>query len=216
MLLIASIVMLVNLGVDLLYGLINPRIRHARAAMASEPAAAVIEPLRRGPAIAAGASSGTISASKPGAVAGLGVIVVVRAGRRYLGRHASRPHDPTEQYREALPEAAGLAGGRLLQLPAGHRRRRPRHPLAPDLRRALLAADRRSSSSPSRSAVGIVLGLLAGFARGWTEAMIMRLMDIILALPSLLLAIVIVAILGPGLINAMFAVAVVYCRSSRA
>ena len=38
----------------------------------------------------------------------------------------------------------------------------------------------------------------------------MRLMDIILALPSLLLAIVIVAILGPGLVNAMIAVAVTY------
>jgi dipeptide transport system permease protein len=58
--------------------------------------------------------------------------------------------------------------------------------------------------------VGIVLGLVAGFFRGWTETMIMRLMDIILALPSLLLAIVIVAILGPGLVNAMIAVAIVY------
>jgi dipeptide transport system permease protein len=58
--------------------------------------------------------------------------------------------------------------------------------------------------------VGICLGLVAGFFRGWLETMIMRLMDIILALPSLLLAIVIVAILGPGLVNAMIAVAIVY------
>jgi dipeptide transport system permease protein len=58
--------------------------------------------------------------------------------------------------------------------------------------------------------VGICLGLVAGFFRGWPEAMIMRLMDIVLALPSLLLAIVIVAILGPGLVNAMIAVAIVY------
>ena len=58
--------------------------------------------------------------------------------------------------------------------------------------------------------VGIVLGLVAGFFRGWLESMIMRLMDILLALPSLLLAIVIVAILGPGLANAMIAVAIVY------
>ena len=56
----------------------------------------------------------------------------------------------------------------------------------------------------------MVLGLVAGFSRGWVETMIMRLMDIILALPSLLLAIVIVAILGPGLVNAMIAVAVIY------
>lgn len=56
---------------------------------------------------------------------------------------------------------------------------------------------------------GIVLGLIAGFARGVVEIAIMRLMDIILTLPSLLLAIVIVAILGPGLVNAMLAVAIV-------
>jgi len=69
-------------------------------------------------------------------------------------------------------------------------------------------------------AVGIVLGLIAGFARGVVEIAIMRLMDIILTLPSLLLAIVIVAILGPGLMNAMLAVAIVvlphYVRITRA
>jgi dipeptide transport system permease protein len=69
-------------------------------------------------------------------------------------------------------------------------------------------------------AAGIALGLIAGFARGITEIAIMRLMDIILTLPSLLLAIVIVAILGPGLGNAMLAVAVVvlphYVRITRA
>ncbi|MES3000430.1 MAG: ABC transporter permease subunit [Pseudomonadota bacterium] len=68
--------------------------------------------------------------------------------------------------------------------------------------------------------VGISLGLIAGFARGIVEIAIMRLMDIILTLPSLLLAIVIVAILGPGLVNAMLAVAVVllphYVRLTRA
>ena len=68
--------------------------------------------------------------------------------------------------------------------------------------------------------VGIALGLLAGFRRGVVEIAIMRLMDIILTLPSLLLAIVIVAILGPGLMNAMLAVVVVvlphYVRITRA
>lgn len=57
--------------------------------------------------------------------------------------------------------------------------------------------------------VGIFLGLVAGFFRGWIEAIIMRVMDIILAFPSLLLALVLVAILGPGLRNAMIAIAVV-------
>ncbi|NMM08874.1 MAG: ABC transporter permease subunit [Polaromonas sp.] len=68
--------------------------------------------------------------------------------------------------------------------------------------------------------VGTVLGLMAGFFRGIFEIAIMRMMDIILTLPSLLLAIVIVAILGPGLMNAMLAVSIVvlphYVRITRA
>ena len=67
---------------------------------------------------------------------------------------------------------------------------------------------------------GTVLGLLSGYIRGTFEVLVMRLMDIILTLPSLLLAIVIVAILGPGLMNAMLAVAIVvlphYVRITRA
>ena len=67
---------------------------------------------------------------------------------------------------------------------------------------------------------GIVLGLTAAFAGGLVDTAIMRLMDIVLVFPSLLLAIVIVAILGPGLFNAMIAVAVVtlpsYTRLTRA
>ncbi|MCC7327725.1 MAG: ABC transporter permease subunit [Burkholderiales bacterium] len=68
--------------------------------------------------------------------------------------------------------------------------------------------------------VGTMLGLVAGHFRGVIEIAIMRLMDVIMTLPSLLLAIVIVAILGPGLMNAMLAVAVVvlphYVRITRA
>jgi dipeptide transport system permease protein len=68
--------------------------------------------------------------------------------------------------------------------------------------------------------IGTILGLLAGYYKGLLEITIMRMMDIILTLPSLLLAIVIVAILGPGLINAMLAVAIVvlphYVRIARA
>ncbi|TYC75990.1 ABC transporter permease subunit [Stappia sp. BW2] len=56
---------------------------------------------------------------------------------------------------------------------------------------------------------GVVIGLVAGYVRGMTDTLIMRVMDIILAFPSLLLALVLVAILGPGLINAMIAIAIV-------
>lgn len=68
--------------------------------------------------------------------------------------------------------------------------------------------------------IGVGLGLVAGYAGGVTDIVTMRAMDILLTLPSLLLAIVIVAILGPGLMNAMLAVVVVilphYVRLTRA
>jgi dipeptide transport system permease protein len=56
---------------------------------------------------------------------------------------------------------------------------------------------------------GITIGLIAGFFRGWVDIVIMRIMDVILAFPSLLLALVLVAVLGPGLLNAMIAIAIV-------
>lgn len=69
-------------------------------------------------------------------------------------------------------------------------------------------------------ATGVALGLLAGFFRGWLDVVVMRLMDVILSVPSLLLAIAIVAILGPGLENAIYAIAIVvlphYTRLTRA
>jgi dipeptide transport system permease protein len=62
----------------------------------------------------------------------------------------------------------------------------------------------------SLSAVaGVLLGLIAGYFRGRTDTIIMRVMDIILAFPSLLLALVLVAVLGPGLLNAMIAISIV-------
>ncbi len=56
---------------------------------------------------------------------------------------------------------------------------------------------------------GIILGVIAGYVRGVVDTIIMRIMDIILSFPSLLLALVLVAILGPGLMNAMIAIALV-------
>ncbi|MGB3210675.1 MAG: ABC transporter permease subunit [Desulforhopalus sp.] len=69
-------------------------------------------------------------------------------------------------------------------------------------------------------AVGVMLGLMAGFFRGRVDTFIMRIMDVVLAFPSLLLALVLVAILGPSLVNAMVAIAIVqqphYVRLTRA
>jgi len=68
--------------------------------------------------------------------------------------------------------------------------------------------------------IGIFLGSIAGFVGGSVDNVIMRLMDVLLAFPSLMLSIAIVAVLGPGLINALLAIAIVsipvYARIIRA
>ncbi|HEX4259463.1 MAG TPA: ABC transporter permease subunit [Acetobacteraceae bacterium] len=57
-------------------------------------------------------------------------------------------------------------------------------------------------------AVGVVLGLLAGYLGGWVDSLIMRFSDVLLAFPGILLAIGVVAVLGPGVVNVIYAVAV--------
>ncbi|MGX2951329.1 ABC transporter permease subunit [Ursidibacter sp. B-7004-1] len=68
--------------------------------------------------------------------------------------------------------------------------------------------------------LGVILGLLAGYYGGTIDIVIMRFVDIMLAIPSLLLTIGVVTILGPSLINAAIAIAVVsipsYVRLTRA
>jgi peptide/nickel transport system permease protein len=58
--------------------------------------------------------------------------------------------------------------------------------------------------------VGVVIGLVAGYYRGWVDNALMRCMDVLFAFPVLLLAVAIVAVLGPGLLTAMVAIGVVY------
>ncbi len=68
--------------------------------------------------------------------------------------------------------------------------------------------------------LGTLLGAVAGFLGGWTDNIIMRIMDVMLAFPYLLLAIAVVAVLGTGLINALLAISLVsvpsYARIARA
>jgi peptide/nickel transport system permease protein len=66
-----------------------------------------------------------------------------------------------------------------------------------------------AASAAAAMVIGVVLGLLSGFYTGWTETLIMRATDILMAFPYILLAIAIVAGLGPGLRNAMIAIAIV-------
>jgi peptide/nickel transport system permease protein len=68
--------------------------------------------------------------------------------------------------------------------------------------------------------LGGLLGAIAGYSGGWLDNVIMRTMDVLMAFPSLLLAIAIVTVLGPGLINALLAIGIVsipiYARLIRA
>ena len=152
-----------------------------------------------------------------GAVAGLAVIVVVVLVA--ILADVIAPHSPyLTDTTVALKPPFWQEGG-LLTYPLGT------DPIGRDILSRLIYGSRLSLmigiAVVSISIVlGTVLGLVAGFVRGITEIFIMRLMDIILTLPSLLLAIVIVAVLGPGLMNSMLAVALVilphYVRLARA
>jgi dipeptide transport system permease protein len=129
------------------------------------------------------------------------------------------PHPPNEQYRDfTLAPPAWRVGGSANFLLGTD-------PVGRDILSRLIHGTRLSLligfvSVAISLSLGVVLGLLAGYFRGLVETTIMRLMDVMLALPSLLLAIAVVAILGPGLINAMYAIAIVllphYVRLTRA
>uniref|UniRef100_UPI0031CEA15E ABC transporter permease subunit n=2 Tax=Pseudomonas TaxID=286 RepID=UPI0031CEA15E len=129
------------------------------------------------------------------------------------------PHDPSEQYRDFLLTPPVWLEGGSWQFILGT------DELGRDLLSRLIQGARLSLLIGLSSVVmslipGILLGLLAGFFPQLLGPSIMRLMDVMLALPSLLLAVAIVAILGPGLINTVIAIAIVslpsYVRLTRA
>ena len=153
----------------------------------------------------------------PGAVAGLVVILLIA----FLAVFADlvAPHSPNAQFRDALllPPAFAEGGSWVYPLGTDDVGRDMLSRLIHGARLSLLIGVIVVTLS---LAAGILLGLVAGFFGGVVDTLIMRLMDVMLALPSLLLAIAIVAILGPGLANAMFAIAIVvlphYVRLTRA
>ncbi|MFJ1291986.1 ABC transporter permease subunit [Paracoccus yeei] len=142
-----------------------------------------------------------------GAVIGLGVFVLLVLTAIFAPLIA--PHDPTQQYRDALLVPPiwqdGGRAGFLLGTDAVGRDM---------LSRLIYGAQYSLFIGIVVVAIaltgGIFIGLLAGFYGGWVDTVIMRVMDVILAFPSLLLALVLVAVLGPGLTNAMIAIAIVY------
>ena len=141
-----------------------------------------------------------------GAVIGLVVFILLVLTALFANWIA--PHSPIEQYRDALllPPSwvEGGQNGFLLGTDAVGR----------DILSRLIHGARYSLLIGTVVVVialvaGVVFGLIAGYAGGWVDTVLMRIMDLILAFPSLLLALVLVAILGPGLINMMIAIALV-------
>ena len=152
-----------------------------------------------------------------GAVVGLAVLVVIV----FLAVFADfvTPHGPDDQFRDALLTPPVWETGGTWKFILGT------DAVGRDMLSRLVHGARYSlfiGAVVVGSALlfGTTIGLIAGFLRGWVDTTIMRVMDVILAFPSLLLALVMVAVLGPGLFNAMIAIAVVlqphYVRLTRA
>lgn len=141
-----------------------------------------------------------------GAVAGL--IIVLTLIVLALFADIIAPHLPYEQYRDHLLQPPAWQDGGSWQFILGT------DPVGRDLLSRLIYGTRESLFvgvivvSISLT-VGVSLGLVAGFYPGILGTAILRLMDTILAFPSLLMALVLVAILGPSLTNAMIAIAIV-------
>lgn len=117
------------------------------------------------------------------------------------------PHDPLEQYRAHMLTPPWWQAGGSAAFPLG----------TDELGRCLLSRlmhGARISLAIGLMSVlmalvpGVVLGLAAAFDERWLAPPILRTMDVLLALPGILLAICVVTILGPGLLNTMIAIAV--------
>ena len=149
-------------------------------------------------------------AKKPGAFIGAITIVFFVVVALFAPQFA--PYEPTEMIYTAIKAPPSLE-----------------HPMGTDelgrdiLSRVIYGA--RISMQVGLIAVGIamttgtLLGMLAAFLGGFMDSVIMRIMDVMLAFPGILLAIAIVAVLGPDLYNTMIAVGVaaipVYARTAR-
>jgi len=154
-------------------------------------------------------------ASNKGALAGLIFFVFVVLCALLANQLA--PYSPIEQYRDALLAPPVWSGGTTRFLLGTD-------DIGRDMLSRLLFGARLSLSIGLVAVTlsmlpGIVLGLVAAFFPK-LGTVILRLMDVLLALPSLLLAIAVVAVLGPGLVNTMLAIALVgipgYVRLVRA
>lgn len=118
------------------------------------------------------------------------------------------PHDPTIQYRDCLEQAPSWGGDKCnFIFGTDYAGRDMLSRIIYGARLSLVAGGMVVILCLS---IGIVFGVIAGYFRGWVDTIIMRIMDTILSVPGLLMALVLVAILGPGLLNAMIAISITY------
>lgn len=151
-----------------------------------------------------------------GAVVGLVFIIIVALLAIFANFVA--PHSPSEQFRDALLTPPVWMKDGSWQFILGT------DDVGRDILSRLIYGARLSLLVGCLVVIislilGITLGLIAGYAGGFLDNIIMRAVDIMLALPSLLLALVLVAIFGPSIINASIALAFValphYVRLTR-
>jgi len=136
----------------------------------------------------------------------IGLVVFVALVLLAVFANFVSPYAPDEQFRDAFLQPPSWAEGGSARFLLGT------DAVGRDMLSRLIHGARYSLSIGAvvvvlGLVVGVILGLVAGFFRGWIDTLIMRVMDVILAFPSLLLALVMVAILGPGLENAVIALA---------
>ena len=185
--------------------------------MSDTTAKAAVTDTRRTGRLALAAEFWAYFSENRGAVYGLAFFVFICLVAIFAGFIA--PHGPDDQFRNALLKPPVFQDGGEWRFLLGT------DAVGRDVLSRIIFGSRYSLFVgcvvvTAALVVGILVGLVAGFLGGWIDTLIMRVMDIILAFPSLLLALALVAILGPSLTNAMIAIAIVqqphYVRLTRA
>lgn len=142
-----------------------------------------------------------------GAVIGMCVVIsIVLAG---IFAPLLTSYDPLIQYRDAVKVPPIWAEGGSWAHPLGT------DPLGRDMWARLVYGSRLSIFIGAAvmivsTGVGIIVGLLAAYRGGWVDVLTLRVMDLIMAIPDILLSIMVIAVIGPNLTNTIIAIMVVY------
>jgi dipeptide transport system permease protein len=142
-----------------------------------------------------------------GAVIGFGFVCAIIFCAIFANQLA--PYDPLEQYRDATKLPPVWVEGGKWAFPLGT------DPLGRDMLSRILHGSRISlfigmAVMLVTAVFGIFLGLIAAFKGGIIDVVVIRVMDLIMAIPSLVLAILIIAVIGPNLTNTIIAITIVY------